>query len=783
MLKRYQLVDIFKNIPINTLKLNIFITLLLPYLVLILLLSLMGAGLYIHAINIAEEQIYQKNRFLLQEVQESMTLLIENADKLLAYFSTTASSLKFSDQSLNDKKQLAVDLFNMDLGRKLPDKSILHDFIQNYFILIESPPLIINNNFSISLTSYLKYYLNIDEDMRKHFYNIFFNQSYKNNPLVKIYSLMGNETRNRFSEIQQQLAMAGNFGGQYSGHNGVTIIYFDTESILKNLVKIDMNDDSGIFILNKENQIEYGLANGTIFQSILESSIITDSQIKQFKAESKWIITELEPIPIHPFRYISFQSQSYLRDQLKTLRYTLLSIILFLISGSIIFSLFVVFNNSRPISDILLNLKENRIIAEKYHLKLGFISRLFYVFSRKVQDISDQVREQSILLEKTVMEKILLGYHLNANILRNIVSKLLNPNATAYTVIIIKTIVDPLKNDAEVFADIALWKSQVKKLQNHGVLEEFYLYDQQLNEIILIHQKIQTYETRLEDNPLFVKIYDFCPYDIRIAIGDSVETIEAIHYSYEQAIWILNDDSHFTEKRIASYISNEKSEEDFYIPFDFERKMINSIIYEEKTKVDQLLNDFYIKNFVQTKISFALSQVLLNSLIRILMNVAQIVQINDENIKKSIHDLINQDLTISNYREYFFKILDISLEIVNYRNSDKKDNKEKIVNDLCVYIQKNFHNPLLSADHVGKQFNISGNYVFKLFKLYCNMSYHQYLESIRMKHSKKLLKHYPEKSIKSIALESGYYSLNTFYKVFKKYFNISAGKYRKLNNT
>ncbi len=116
---------------------------------------------------------------------------------------------------------------------------------------------------------------------------------------------------------------------------------------------------------------------------------------------------------------------------------------------------------------------------------------------------------------------------------------------------------------------------------------------------------------------------------------------------------------------------------------------------------------------------------------------------------------------------------------MDLKNSMQNDRKAGIVQDICSYIDNNFKNPFLSADHVGSELGITGNYVFKLFKEYYGTSFHKYIEQMRMDCAKQFLKEEQNKTIKGIAFESGYASITTFYKAFKKNFGISAGAYRK----
>jgi len=107
------------------------------------------------------------------------------------------------------------------------------------------------------------------------------------------------------------------------------------------------------------------------------------------------------------------------------------------------------------------------------------------------------------------------------------------------------------------------------------------------------------------------------------------------------------------------------------------------------------------------------------------------------------------------------------------RNNANKELKERIM----AYIQNNFTDPDIYADSIAEKFNVSRNYVYSLVRNETGRSLNEYIEHLRMNRAIELLKS-TNMLVSDISVECGYNSTNTFYKVFKKIYNVSPSAFR-----
>ena len=104
--------------------------------------------------------------------------------------------------------------------------------------------------------------------------------------------------------------------------------------------------------------------------------------------------------------------------------------------------------------------------------------------------------------------------------------------------------------------------------------------------------------------------------------------------------------------------------------------------------------------------------------------------------------------------------------------------KEEIAARAKQLIDEDFANSAFGISSLAEKIGISEVYLRKLFKAQYGISPSQYLLSVRLRNSQKLMQ-YPFLTLRECALQSGFSSLQYFCRTFKKEIGIPPGEYRK----
>jgi YesN/AraC family two-component response regulator len=92
------------------------------------------------------------------------------------------------------------------------------------------------------------------------------------------------------------------------------------------------------------------------------------------------------------------------------------------------------------------------------------------------------------------------------------------------------------------------------------------------------------------------------------------------------------------------------------------------------------------------------------------------------------------------------------------------------------YINQNYHRNI-SLEDVANIAQLSPSYFSRVFKQEMNLSFTEYLNTIRIEESKKLLKE-AKKNLSDIALAVGFADQSYYTKIFKRIVGVGPGKYR-----
>lgn len=124
-------------------------------------------------------------------------------------------------------------------------------------------------------------------------------------------------------------------------------------------------------------------------------------------------------------------------------------------------------------------------------------------------------------------------------------------------------------------------------------------------------------------------------------------------------------------------------------------------------------------------------------------------------------------------------------ELSQESTSESEEDYEKIDNlleKIMKYMSSQYKTSEVSLDSTAKYFGYSPQYISTLFRKKLNMTFSDYLLSLKLSKAKFLLHNCDDKVI-DIAFECGFSNDHTFIKAFKKKFGVTPLQYRKKRST
>lgn len=118
------------------------------------------------------------------------------------------------------------------------------------------------------------------------------------------------------------------------------------------------------------------------------------------------------------------------------------------------------------------------------------------------------------------------------------------------------------------------------------------------------------------------------------------------------------------------------------------------------------------------------------------------------------------------------------LVICNHIDAMKQSHNAQLQQGILQWLEENFSREDLNMAMVADHFGISKKYVSQFLKDQTGKSYNEYLEELRLSHAMKLLQT-SDLSITEIATNCGFSTQNTFYKAFRRRYDLSPSAVRR----
>ncbi len=264
---------------------------------------------------------------------------------------------------------------------------------------------------------------------------------------------------------------------------------------------------------------------------------------------------------------------------------------------------------------------------------------------------------------------------------------------------------------------------------------------------------------------LFINLY-LCPAapDITIIPQYHKKAVSVTKYSY-----IYGFDNNFDVMSLLEYDAD------------------NSVLsHKDSELIDTLLRDGNKERFSEEcnrlltdvkkdRHSYAYAQNVILRIFSILCHAARELSVGIE--QDRAFDSLTNNGSFDSATIYLFQLADIIFDKLSAKDQDKKYD---LINSIRSYIDNNISSDISLAS-VAQNFNISAGYLSKFFKDNTGNSFSKYIIEKKFEYAAKMLLEHPEKPVKEIAGEVGYFDTAYFSKQFKATFGVTPVQYRKVH--
>lgn len=275
----------------------------------------------------------------------------------------------------------------------------------------------------------------------------------------------------------------------------------------------------------------------------------------------------------------------------------------------------------------------------------------------------------------------------------------------------------------------------------------------------------------------FEKYYNF---QMKISIGGIVYGGANISKSFENAFSNLECRIYDDDKKVMTY---DESKEEIDTKQSMILRLENDVVAHIKEgRTDDAVNSFRmaISEIKEKSISGAVRQKHLNSFLRFMMEYIQTInKKSDGAFTDETNTLLNIILSDTEIWNETGAIEGVIRRICDYQASISEggSHKNSMYQKMLKYIGMNYMNTNLTSQMVADEFKLSVSYFLRFFKENAGCGFLDYLHKVRIEKAKEMLK-VNSYDLKSIHTACGYASYTTFMRAFKKITGMTPQKYR-----
>lgn len=568
-----------------------------------------------------------------------------------------------------------------------------------------------------------------------------------------------------------------------------TVVFLiDASKLLQAVEKIKLPNEGIILVLDSNNKIIASTENLGFDPTLKYDEFKQEYGIKDYKMNGKIFTVSNIRSDLMQWKYISVIPSDVFTKKVDTVRkFTYISLIISIIIGGFISFLFTK-KNYNPINKLVQKLAvASDITLETRHNEYNFIENAIDSTVSSNEWMDDCLFKQNNVILSNYIKKLLKG-----KISDDIpISYILSPYDLKFIseeFAVMLFYIESCSNTISSDENQSLIQFAIKNVVEELINPKHRGYVVESNDIMVCLVNFSSNGGKIDDIIQIAKeTMTFMDENFQIRVSISISQIHnglhGIHEAYNESIEIMGYRLLVGNGKILQYeniLKYKLSNENYNYPIEIEQQMVNYIKAGDLEKSQQLLNDIYDKNFMNGYLSVSLARCLIFDLVStILKTLDEIKMFKDGQLQeelKSVNRIVGCDTVMDMKRE----MNDILTRVCTYIRQDKKLSGNKVITDITDYVREHYMDEDLNVSQIADKFKMNLSYISKQFKKQNGDGLYDYINKIRVENAKHLLKE-NNNSICNIAKHVGYYSENSFIRVFKKYEGVTPGKFKEIN--
>lgn len=265
-----------------------------------------------------------------------------------------------------------------------------------------------------------------------------------------------------------------------------------------------------------------------------------------------------------------------------------------------------------------------------------------------------------------------------------------------------------------------------------------------------------------------------------VCIGDMHRGISGIPQSYQESTAVL-EYLQITEENSVCFYTDilGDTKNCYFYPLESEQMLLNALNVMDLDRASSVISAILEKNLEQNHLSLDLAKCLIADMTSTLMKAIMSTEYSCyHEFMESFHfsDSISKCRSYNDLRSLMEEVMHKYEDCIK-KCSDHRESEADIYHKIVSYADTHYTDGNLSVGTLAEEIGLSPIMASKIYRRYSQNSLLDYINYKRIEASKKLLVD-SSLTLEEVALQCGFGSTKTFTRSFKKYENITPGRYR-----
>lgn len=746
---------------------------LLSYLLILIIPMLFCAYAYSKAVSTIGENASEYHLSMLNQAKNSLELRIQEAQLITMNISkdATVNSLLYA---MENNSQTPFQIW--ECQNKLKSYTASNQYISQAYISV-----LANHNI-ISTTYYYK-------DITSKALTVNGSSNVLLSPLFEYSS--GKLTKAGISDDKinedETLIYTKTFpnGVINSAYGNICLVF--NQAQLRNLLTFTNEWTGGYnLILDKSNQIV--VCSSTMPNGFQNSLLSLDKDYDSFEAiidGSEMYVTYIDS-PEAGLKYVSVYPQKQVLS--RALHIKNLLIIFIVLSGIIGLGISLLFSlsHTKPVKQIISTLSgAGELNSENAQDDYSFIQQSLNKLILQNHTLAEHSQNQNQFVNNAVFHMLLNGEKVNSDLLKSITKKT-GVNLSECGFIAIQFGFDSVSDENTSISamsrhQIIEYIKNIISLSFSGDGVGYYFSEEDSTALICfpLNERLEIYTTVnqvIKEAESAVTILDKHSENHHLFIG-----ISNTHTGADEA-FRCGDEARFSAEysklfefgKPVFYDMVGESISLYKFTLSDHQYLLNVLKSGDTANAQQAFNDLINRNIVENRMNESMIEQLFYAIKGILLEGADFA--GEPAIKKEINSARFQE---TDFFSSFLSLENSYIEIAAKINDKRSQKSHVLAANICDYLAAEFSDANITLTSAADKFNISETHLSKLFREYVKTSFASYLEKLRITKAKELLIVGQLKMIE-IAEQTGYNSVESFRRAFKRISGVAPSEYKEL---